>query len=224
MKNLYKAALLAALGIGAASAVQAQVVNATYVNGDLLVGLYQSGVNNTVVADIGSYGSLYGGETFNFSTLAASAGITSATDFGAVGFTQASHDILYSTAEASAVKNNTAANVFDPDINTIGANEGVQPITGAGATGFDWYSETINNAAGYLVDSGNSVNETPGDLEALYATTANNSAPVQNSLYLEFNSSTDLLTVVPEPSTYGLLAGAGLLMVAFRKQLRSTKA
>jgi hypothetical protein len=222
MKNSYKLALLAVLGLAGVSAVQAQ--------SDLIVGVYQPGDANTTAVDLGAFSSLTAGETFNLSSALTAAGITSLTSsgvFGVVGDvhgSSAATRIVYVT-DTGTPNTFTGASAFN-NINTS-----VQSIalgTQAVGSGFDWASETDptapNTAAAAL---GYNISGSVANPINFYAVADNNSAPVLDGNFT-LNTSTDVLTfnsvAVPEPTSYGLIAGAGLLIVSLRNKFSRKQA
>src|ERR1700679_3535832 len=92
MKNLYKVALLAALGLGAIASAQAQFTyggtpqsggGATYNDSDLILG-FTSTSGTDAEFDLGSETSLANGETWNLSSILTSYNL-STVDWGVVG-------------------------------------------------------------------------------------------------------------------------------------------
>lgn len=225
MKNTYKVALLAALGLAGVSSAHAQYT------GDLLVGIAQTGSANTDVIDLGSFASLTDGETWDLTTSLAAAGITlnSSAVFGVVGYENASTpDQLYVTDSATPanLSNTTHFNAPKADVLTLGDNQGAQ-VSG-NSSGTDWASQT-EGTTGLAGALGYNINSSVDSSAQLWTIIANNSAPSED-LTFSFTSigSDDVLqygtAAVPEPSTYGLLAGAGLLVVALRRQFGTKNA
>lgn len=222
MKSSYKLALLAALGLASVSAVQAQ--NA--VSGDLIVGVYQPGAANTEVVDLGAATSLTDGETWNLSSALSGAGITlsSTAMFGVAGDVNNgdSTSLFYSTFGASnthKIASFSAWNSRDTALTTVPLGS---EVTGS-ATAWDQEVQPVNSgtlgaALGYNID------EPVTGAVQFWSTEANNASPAKDGTFT-LNTATDVLTyngitAVPEPSTYGLLAGAGLLVVSLRNQFR----
>lgn len=220
MKNSYKLALLAAIGLAGVSAANA------YTSGDLLVGIYDSNASSTTVVDLGSFSSLVNGETWDLTSALSAAGIT-VTDgnavYGVVGYDiSAAPYTLFATGgngnTPNNIRNATAFNTPKNDVATI-AN-GTQTLTG----GVDWYENTIS---GGLVNVLNyDLNTSVGTANTLYSVRDNNTAAIANLNFTLDNTGT--LTygtvTVPEPSTYAFMTGAGLLMISFRKSFRRKQA
>jgi len=228
---MYKAALLAALGLASVTAAQA-----TAYNGDLIVGL-TTGTTNDVVYDLGSFSSLTAGQTWDLSAALTAAGIGSGSystlQWGVIGAKNTITKAVYTT-DALTPRNITSQNfvngIYGSAISTIfqfmpAAGAGNYIATSLFSDSTSWYSQTT--AAG---SSGNTSafgqayadpNNTGFTQAALYQVNANNSAPLAN-VYLSFNSS-GVLTVdaVPEPGSTGLMAvGGGLLLLVGRNQFR----
>jgi len=237
MTQTYKLALLTALGLtGLAGTIQAQ----SYVTGDLLVGIYEPSAANTLVVDLGKATAITGQSfvQWNLTSDLAAAGITvsGATEFGVVGATQAGNpQSVWASGVGSATwtSGNTAA--VESSVNTIGqyiSSSGFVAEAISGGNGSDWYNQTvITPPTGLNATVVGDINSLVGSPETLYESTGSYSAgrpPVAvpgsevTDLTFNLNPTTDVLTYgspVPEPSTYALLAGSGLLVLAWRKLL-----
>ena len=228
---------MAAVGLLGASAARAD-----YLNGDLLVGVYQPGVNSTTVVDLGSFASISGQtfEQWDLSSALAAAGfgstLANTAIFGVVGESATGttpNHAIYLTAASPTVPNEIsgagAFNQIKADIINIGDNLGTQliPNPNLNANSPDWYSQTINyvaNGGGVGNSAGINVNASLGAADLLYKTTANNTSPVA---YDSFTlSPAGLLTYgsVPEPSAFALLTGGGLLAFSLRNRFRAKSA
>jgi hypothetical protein len=238
MKNSYKAALVAALGLAAASAAQAQTINSSYTSGDLLVGIYEPGAANTLVVDIGSFASLQNGEQWNLSSFLSTAGITldANAQYGIIGSGSGHNVYVTSTTASPTSLSQNAANTWASLIGTIGNNEGAQGVTAVGATtaGNDWYGQTLDYNAGssFLVNTADyQVNASVGSSDTLYdvvgagtATHPTGTAATELSFDLSTGGELTYGTAVPEPTTYGLIAGAGLLIISLRNKFSRKQA
>jgi len=236
MTQTYKLAWLTALGVaGLAGTIQAQ----SYATGDLLVGIYEPSAANTLVVDLGSAATITGQSFAQWDLTsdltAAGITVTSATEYGLVGATTASNpQSVWASGIGSTTwtSGNTAA--VESSVNTIGQYVSggfvAEPISGG--NGSDWYNQTVvTPPTGLNATVLGNINSLVGTPETLYKSTGSYSAgrpPVAvpgsevTDLAFNFNPTTDVLTYgtpVPEPSTYALLAGAGLLVLALRKQL-----
>jgi hypothetical protein len=246
MKNSYKVALLAALGFVAASAAQAQTVgtvsvNANYTTGDLLLGIYEPGAANTLVVDIGSYASLQSGETWNISSFLSTAGITldANAEYGVIGNSTTAHSFyVTSTTTSPTTLSSATAGTWTTAIGTIGGFQGAQGATAVGATtaGDDWYGQTLDSAAGtsFLVNTADyQVNASVGTADTLYDVVGSGTATHPTGIStteLTFDLSTSgeltygTVSSVPEPTTYGMIAAAGLLVISLRNKLSRKQA
>jgi len=221
MKNSYKLALLAVLGL---ASVTAQA--ATAPNGDLIIGIDDSAdvggsLSTTYVQDLGAVTSLANGESW---TLAAGT-LDANTVFGLVASIAASH-VNYITGAAGdisgfSVASSSGANAINVDFKKIVL--GTQ--TAGTQAGWDFQSNPINSGfigAQLGLDVNQNVSASP---VTLYSFNDANGAGVADGSF-SFNYQTDVLTysTVPEPTTYGLIAGAGLLVVSLRNKLSRKQA
>ncbi|MGC9944625.1 MAG: PEP-CTERM sorting domain-containing protein [Verrucomicrobiota bacterium] len=253
MKNLYRVALLAALGLATASVANAQTTPAA---GDFLLGFNDAAgptsAQNDYVIDLGSETQFTSSATLNLSSdfsvstfnsafgtdadaLSGNGGNTSLSDVavGAVGGngTLPNKQFYQTLGIGSAVGSSSIGTA----INLAGPAYG--EYSSATANGFSYLVATSPGSAGTdPSDSIASVSLNPlsyltsgivteGVYEAQTVvsgrTTTYSSAEVGT---LTINLNTDSITyagisAVPEPSTYGLLAGFGLLVVAVRRQM-----
>ena len=237
MKNSYKLALLAALGLASVTVAQAQNYynDGTGANaaGDLIVGVSQSGVGNTEVIDIGAFTSLYNGETWNLSSLGlSSAGFSSTLSssalFGVVGDYNnpgAGADSLYATTTGFTPNKINGSGSFGTD---DGGLSNVQLGSAAIGSGNDWVSQNNAQVSGTMAAAlGYSPNASVTGVADLFTINDDNSAPQLDGTFT-LNPTTEVLTfdtvAVPEPTTYGLVAAAGLLVVSLRNKFSRRQA
>jgi hypothetical protein len=221
MKSTYQLALLATLGLASATAAEAQ-----YASGDLLVSVYQQGVANTETLDLGSLATLQSEGSVNLTTYLLTAGFsstlnTSSAIFSLTGYTTsgAVRDIFLSTPgnTPDPIANLSAMNVVRSPISTLANNQGAQTVNG----GLDYYT-SLQIGTGGLTDSlGYNPSTSVLNTADLWTIADNGSAPALDGT-LSLNPSTEVLsfTPTPEPATYGLIAGGGLLMLLLRNRSR----
>ena len=260
MKNSYKAALLVALGLVSASAVQAQ-----YATDELYLGFTQASATSDIVIDLGQASSIVGqtsvvdlssllssSELSAFSSVFASAnGVNMSVIGGNNTFGQGNaYATQLRSAAAIAAGNNAAAGssvtknlssatltgaagVIAGDLSLPTGNAFVQDTTkafsGLVATGVQ------NNYVGKLgvtptVAIGNATDGSGIAIEDLWLVQATSPKDVYEG-YFTFNNNSDSLTftgadvtAVPEHTTYGMLAGAGLLVLSLRNQFTRKQA
>ena len=238
MKKLYKAALLAALGLGSVVAAQA-----TTYNNDLIVGFTVANGNDAIY-DLGAESSLVNGETWNLASLLSgynlnnvqwgvigSAGpSTGGTGFNNQRFVYSTDTIIPNTVSgktAWAAVNGTAIPSIYANFSAAGAG---QSLSIAASDPNSWYGSTTYdggnaNTSDFFNAYGNP-NVTGLNSIGFYQAIANGSDPtllgsftLGNGGIMTFNA-----TSVPEPITFGAFAGAGLLLVSLRNQLRRKQA
>jgi hypothetical protein len=219
-KQIKLAALAAAAGMVAASAQAANY------NSDLIVG-FTSGSGSDFVYDLGAESSLTAGETWNLSSFLGSFTLSSV-QWGVIG-----DKLNIGTAWA------TTTGLFTPG--TIGNLQTLSPIDSATATiygnlpaagagqnasvdhTFDasWNVETINpDLDSDYVNQFVNPNVTGEVSDYFYSVKDNGSDPTLVGNFSLDGSGTLTFNPVPEPSTIGLITGAGLLMLALRNKFR----
>ena len=243
MKTSIKTTMLAMAGM----ALMIDAAHAQYNAGDLVVG-FTSGAGNDVVYDLGQFGTFTDGKTWNlFSSLTSAPGgyaNLNGLNWGVVGAQSTglstSLKTVYSTVPHGqssvpvGIPNTSTYNGIATSVNTIGqfiisGNAGIDQASDPAS----WNGETIVGGSGTFFNNYGSA--TPNDpnsttpasftsgavIEDLYGVKANGTAA--SLLGTVTFDSTGPLTfnavAVPEPATYGVLAGLGLLALCVRRQL-----
>ena len=232
MKNTIKATLIALVVAGATASVQA----ASY-TGDLIIGFtVQSG--NDFEFDLGTAGSLTDGETWDLSSLLGAQSLnTSAVKWGVIGAQLVGTTRTAYQTKVSGLPNTVLSQAaFNTIFSQIGGIYGLFPGTGgpgsnvavADSNTSSWGKHTIVGGTGTWLGTGgrSNPNQTGYTSVDFYGNVANGSAA---TLLGSFSfADTGIVTFdavsVPEPSTYGLFAGAGLLAVCLRNQFRRKQA
>ena len=232
--KMYKLVILAAIGLASVPAVKAE----SY--GDLIVGFTtQTGTDH--LYDLGNLASLTIGQTRTASALGLTSG---AYTFGVIGDAYAadytsnggflttlsgSFDTLWATTSGATpvVANKSVFGAADTGITSIlnqfpGKSANTNPGDNTSIAASDdnsWATQTINGTktSNFVNAYGNpnAVNQGAAILwqvadDGVSAPVAVGQFNLDSSGNLSFNS-------VPEPSTYGLLLGAGVALLAFRK-------
>lgn len=223
-KQIRLAALLVATGMVAAS-TQAT----TYPKGDLIVG-FSSGTTNDFVYDLGAESSFTSGETWNLGSLTNEFTLSSV-QWGVIGDNK-------NSGEGWTTTGGSTPNSYDDESFNLSAPIQAiyqfMPAAGAGnseyidpTSGASWNKETTGNASGstsYALAYENPNMTGMGSDYFYYLTDgdvrgAGDTATLEGSFSLD--GSGDLtFNPVPEPSTIGLITGAGLLMVTLRNKFR----
>ena len=254
MKHLYKAALLAALGLASVTAAQAQ---------DMLLGFNDAGANtsaasyqNDYVIDLGALTQFTKTSTYSGSIVQSTFDTAFSSDanwandvaVGAVGGTQVAipHQIYVSgTTQPVAASTGRFGNILS---DTSGIAVGEYGSAAAGNTG---WSYLVGVNPGGIVLDGNTLNTSGqavmqqgvsplsflsgGDATFnLYEALSSGSTHAYTdigSFSINANNGVDTISftgasvvssaAAPEPTTYGLMAGVGLLGLALRRQFAS---
>ncbi len=243
MNRLVKTAALAALGVAMGTTAKAQ-----YNANDLILGFTKTGAANDYVIDLGNANTTVGvgGSTvhdlsgdFSLATLSAQFGGLNGASMGVAGGNGATagRDLYYtelrgalgtppvpgSTAPGSLASTPIAngANDVSAVANGLPLSAG-QSATPAQGNASSWSTAVVN----FGIDTGrNPMSQANGSLiyEDLYRGTPNGAFAYDGFFTLDTSGSgsltfTPAATAVPEPSTYGMLAGAGLLALSLRRQ------
>jgi hypothetical protein len=230
MKKLYRAALLAAIGLAGVTAARADS------GGDLIVG-FTVGSSTDVYFNLGAASALTSGETWNVNAALTAAGLDSSlstVQWGVLGDYKnggtASHLTAFtwaSTGDGSipeTISGSSAWSAYQTPINSIigsaGAFNGNLGASGNygtidGSSQNSWYSESISPSLGtqwFNVSGGIAANATGEASDILWQITDNGSAPVELGGLTLDDTGTLTFEPVPEPSTCTILGGAGMLI------------
>lgn len=231
-------------------ALVAQVANAA--NNDLLLGFNGNSSSSDYVINLGNSTSLFNSSSvvdlssdFSLSTFNSTFSSVNGTKMGAGGGTSSLNPIFFFTENrGSAGDSSTALSLTPPSITTTvasgaaGAFNGISPFPAAGtgtlinngnATSFTSQMTTLQNNTGLNPSTAIGSGVIYEDLWQATKTTGTSTAWVYKG-YLTFDTTganpllTFTPTAVPEPSTYGLFGGMGILALAMRRQLRRKNA
>jgi PEP-CTERM motif len=222
MKNQFKSALIAIAIAGAATVSQA----ATY-NGDLIIGFtLQSG--NDMEYDLGSAASLVDGEAWNLSSLLGTLN-SSTVKWGVIGDTTTGTPKNVWATKAVGSPNPLNGNAAWSPINspTVGIYS-LFPAAGAGQSvapsstlANSWNQQTIAGAGSTYKNNYMNPNTAGYTSVNFYKTVTDNS--VAQLLGTFSFADTGIVTfsavAVPEPASYGALAGLGLLALSVRRHV-----
>jgi hypothetical protein len=248
-KGHIKLALLVILGLGVMATVQAQTAftytgipqsggGATYNNSDLILG-FTATTGNDIEFDLGPASSLVSGDSWNLSSILGSFNLATV-NWGVVGTTNISgtrlscltyNDTLYGNnlptlGGVGAWTNIKTANtaIYNNAFTSAGVHNAA---TIAASSSASWNSETVNPTLGNQYQNENAnPNSTGEDTTDFWV---QNEGTQTDSVLGTFSLASDgvvtfNVAAVPEPATYGLLAVAGLLIVALRRQFSVKKA
>jgi hypothetical protein len=238
MKNTIKATLVALAVVGVTSGARAAY------SGDLLVG-FTTTTGNDLVYDLGLFTSLTDGETWNMTAPIASTSnsglLSSSVQWGVIG-TKNTGGVRSSWATKvgsapPAIPNTTTFNNIDLDTTSMAGSLGVTTTSSPGtfasedsssATPNSWNQQTISSpSAGSYHKVNVNPNTTGSSTVSFYQTISGGTASSLVGTF-NFDTSSGILTFdavsVPEPSTYGMFAAAGVLLVGLRNQFRRKQA
>lgn len=230
MKNQLKAALLTVAVAAAAFSSQA----ATY-NGDLIIGFtVQSG--NDLMYDLGSVSSLVNGETWNLNSLLGASLNTSTVKWGVIG-TDYNNGKGYSTKVGvnTALTANKLVGADTAITGMVGlfGGSGIagpsiaagQSLSGSSTLANNWNPQTTGSAVTAWKTKWENPNTTGYSTVSFFqATDAGVTTQLGSFSFANDGIVTYNAVAVPEPATYGALAGAGLLIVSLRNQFRRKQA
>jgi len=237
MNNQIKTLVLAAIAAAATAttAYAGQSLAGVYNQGDVLAG-FTSGAGTDLILNLGLQSSLAGGQSWDLtallgSSLPANLGNLATVQFGVVA-DSSGPNMVYSTAPGSSlpnhVANNTAFNNVDSSLGILGnllsgiSGFGTPAWTSLGQS--SWYGNSIGGGTGTLKANYGNPNGLVGANTVDYYSVAQGSAGARtllNTWTLSISGGDEILTygsAVPEPATYGVLAGIGLLALSLRRQ------
>jgi hypothetical protein len=231
MKNMYKAALLVALGLASVTAAQAQ-------DSELIIGFTKAS-GNDVIVDLGSVSSLSYGQTWSLGSLLSAQSISTATaQWGVIGSDLGLNQIWTTAGNTSAAGVST---VNSADVSTLGltmysifGNNGLSvgagnSVTPGASTQYSWNGQTLvaANSSDWASAYATSPNVT-GVASSKFYTTGDGIATTKLGVFalaadgtVSYSSGS---VAVPEPTSIAAFGGAGLLLLSLRNRFRSTKA
>lgn len=238
MKNLYKGALLAALGLASIPVAQA----ATYPAGELLVGFTAQSGNDTIY-DLGSESSIlasaiaagggaYGGGTVSWNLSSLLGGYTlSGVNWGVIGneVNSGTPRTAYTTVAVGNTPNTFTGNSAFSKINTatvsiynnFSAAGSGQSLSIVNTDPNSWNSQTLNpSLTTQYQNTWENPNVTGVASADFYSVLNNGTDGTQLGTFSLSSGGTLSLDVVPEPTTCSLLGGLGVLALTFRNKLR----
>jgi hypothetical protein len=237
-KNTVKGAAIVSLALAAVASTQAQTtlesLASTYAQGDLIAG-FTTGSGQDLIVNLGTESTLASGQYWNLSSLLNLANISSE-QFGVIGVSGSAPNTAFTTRTGSSLPTTLAGlsayNGVKTPVNGIGneflaASSSATPTeTASGTT--SWYGETVGGGTStYKNAYGNPNGQVGEDTLDFYSVTQGGTAPtVMNTFTLQSDGDLVYGTVsaVPEPTTYGLVAAAGLLVISLRNQFSRKQA
>ena len=221
MKKTSKYALLAAAALTAAASARA----ASY-NGDLIIGL-SSGSGNDTIYDLGSVSSLYNNEQWSIPFT-----VGTLTQWGVVGNTlnpggRTTDNQIYSTVAYGFSPPSANSSTYASESAAVGNMYSLFSAAGAGnsisiptSNQNSWYAQTINpTLSGQYLNAYANPNVIGETFDVLAVVDDQGGPTVALGTFDLASNGTLTYMTVPEPTTYGLLAGFGLLALAFRRKL-----
>jgi len=227
-------------------ALVSQVANAA--NNDLILGFNGNGSANDYVINLGNATSLFSSSSvvdlssdFNMTTFNSTFSSVNGTKMGAGGGTSSLNPVFFFTQLRGAAGDpSTALSLTPPSITTTTASgaasqfNGISPfpaagtgqlMTSANAGSFTSQMTTLFNNTGlnpsFAIGSGVIYEDL---WQATKTTGTSTTWKYEGYLTFDTTGANALLTftptAVPEPSTYGLFGGAGVLALAVRRQFR----
>jgi hypothetical protein len=246
IKTTMKGLLLAGVAALAVNSVQAQPqsLGGVYTTGDLLAGFSSSTPSSAngsdLIINLGLESSLANGQFWDITSLLAADSATvpanlttlANTGFGVVGVTTGPGTVYETSAGTPPhIANQSAYNTVSTSMGGLGgliSSSGFgTPSSTATGTG-SWYGDTAGGGSGTFKANDTNPNGQPGVATLnFFKTIDNNTAPsILNTFNLSQNGGGDLIltygTAVPEPATYGMLFGVGLLLLGIRRMFVRT--
>ena len=120
--------------------------------------------------------------------------------------------------------NTSVKTIYNNAFSATGAGNSATP---AASAAYSWNTETLNPTLGtdFLNEVGGANPNVVGETSVgFYGAVDNGSAPSAIGNFTLDQTGTVTFTVVPEPSAYGIIASAGLLMVSLRNRFSKKQA